>query len=99
VLERARLLLRENDHLPGPFCESLEHVCFLPAGRCVVSLAARSRPLRQSTNRLPRPARLKSSPRSDSLTTDSHGGRKEGAGPLEDPPHGAQDAPLALLTW
>ena len=26
VLERARLLLRENDHLPGPFCESLEHV-------------------------------------------------------------------------
>ena len=26
VLERPRLLLRENDHLPGPFCESLEHV-------------------------------------------------------------------------
>ncbi len=25
VLERPRLLLRENDHLPGPFCESLEH--------------------------------------------------------------------------
>jgi hypothetical protein len=25
VLERSRLLLRENDHLPGPFCESLEH--------------------------------------------------------------------------
>jgi hypothetical protein len=31
VLERSRLLLRENDHLPGPFCESLEHACFLPA--------------------------------------------------------------------
>src|SRR6185437_19034 len=30
VLERARLLLRENDHLPGPFCKSLEHGCFLP---------------------------------------------------------------------
>ena len=27
VLERPRLLLRENDHLPGPFCESLEHGC------------------------------------------------------------------------
>src|SRR5450759_4393782 len=25
VLERPRLLLRENDHLTGPFCESLEH--------------------------------------------------------------------------
>ncbi len=25
VLERSRLLLRENDHLAGPFCESLEH--------------------------------------------------------------------------
>src|SRR5207244_1904045 len=25
VLERPRLLLRKNDHLPGPFCESLEH--------------------------------------------------------------------------
>ena len=25
VLERSRLLLRENDHLSGPFCESLEH--------------------------------------------------------------------------
>src|ERR1019366_2381063 len=25
VLERSRLLLRENDHLPGPLCESLEH--------------------------------------------------------------------------
>ena len=25
VLERPRLLLRENDHLAGPFCESLEH--------------------------------------------------------------------------
>ena len=25
VLERSRLLLREDDHLPGPFCESLEH--------------------------------------------------------------------------
>ena len=30
VLERSRLLLRENDHLPGPFCESLEHCLFLP---------------------------------------------------------------------
>ncbi len=32
VLERPRLLLRENDDLPGPFCESLEHVrsSFLP---------------------------------------------------------------------
>ncbi len=30
VLERPRLLLRENDHLPGPFCESLEH-CVLPS--------------------------------------------------------------------
>jgi hypothetical protein len=27
VLERPRLLLRENDDLPGPFCESLEHCC------------------------------------------------------------------------
>ena len=26
VLERARLFLRENDHLPGALCESLEHV-------------------------------------------------------------------------
>ena len=26
VLERARLFLRENDHLPGSLCESLEHV-------------------------------------------------------------------------
>jgi hypothetical protein len=25
VLERARLFLRENDHLPGALCESLEH--------------------------------------------------------------------------
>jgi hypothetical protein len=25
VLERSRFLLRENDHLPGSFCESLEH--------------------------------------------------------------------------
>jgi hypothetical protein len=25
VLERSRLLLRENDDLTGPFCESLEH--------------------------------------------------------------------------
>jgi hypothetical protein len=33
VLERPRLLLRENDHLPGSFCESLEHArYFLPAG-------------------------------------------------------------------
>src|SRR4029077_16717175 len=31
VLERARLLLRKNDHLPGPFCKSLEHGVFLPA--------------------------------------------------------------------
>ena len=30
VLERPRLLLRENDHLPGPFCESLEH-CVIPS--------------------------------------------------------------------
>ena len=26
VLERARLLLGEHDHLPGPFGESLEHL-------------------------------------------------------------------------
>ena len=33
VLERARLLLGENDHLAGPFCESLEHLLsVLPAG-------------------------------------------------------------------
>jgi hypothetical protein len=33
VLERARFLLRENDDLPGPFRESLEHVLLvLPAG-------------------------------------------------------------------
>ncbi len=25
VLERTRLFLREDHHLPGPFCESLEH--------------------------------------------------------------------------
>ena len=32
VLERSRLLLRENDHLPGSFCESLEHLLLiLPA--------------------------------------------------------------------
>jgi hypothetical protein len=27
VLERARLFLRENDHLTGSLCESLEHDC------------------------------------------------------------------------
>jgi hypothetical protein len=32
VLERARLLLRENDHLPGSFCKSLEHGLF-PSSR------------------------------------------------------------------
>jgi hypothetical protein len=33
VLERSRFLLRENDHLAGPFCKSLEHVLLvLPAG-------------------------------------------------------------------
>src|SRR5207253_2756959 len=37
VLERPRLLLRKNDHLPGPFCESLEHVCILPAGAALWS--------------------------------------------------------------
>jgi hypothetical protein len=26
VLERSRLFLRENDHLPGSLCESLEHL-------------------------------------------------------------------------
>jgi hypothetical protein len=32
VLERTRLFLRENDHLPGPLCKSLEHLAyFLPA--------------------------------------------------------------------
>ena len=34
VLERARLLLRENDHLPGSFCKSLEHGLF-PSSRVV----------------------------------------------------------------
>ena len=34
VLERARLLLRENDHLPGPFCKSLEHGV-VPSSRVV----------------------------------------------------------------
>ena len=27
-------LVRENDHLPGPFCESLEHVDSFLRGRC-----------------------------------------------------------------
>src|SRR3712207_1551025 len=31
VLERARLFLRENDHLPGALCESLEHVLLGPS--------------------------------------------------------------------
>ena len=34
VLERPRLLLRKNDHLPGPFCESLEHGV-VPSSRAV----------------------------------------------------------------
>ena len=43
VLERPGFLLRENDHLAGPFCESLEHGCeFLPTG----VEAGRSRGLR-----------------------------------------------------
>ncbi len=33
VLERSRLLLRENDHLPGSLCKSLEHAAWsFPAG-------------------------------------------------------------------
>src|SRR6185312_5020402 len=32
VLQRPRLLLREDHHLPCPFREPLEHLCFLPAG-------------------------------------------------------------------
>ena len=38
VLERSRFLLRENDDLAGPFCESLEHVLLvLPAVRVEAS--------------------------------------------------------------
>ena len=38
VLERPRLLLRENDHLAGPFCKSLEHaVLSFLLGRCLQS--------------------------------------------------------------
>ncbi len=52
VLERARLLLRENDDLPGPFCESLEHgvrpSCADRAPRAYGPVA----PFRQSTNRV-----------------------------------------------
>ena len=32
VLERPRLLLGENDHLAGPFCESLEHAPMIASG-------------------------------------------------------------------
>jgi hypothetical protein len=31
VLERARLFLGKNDDLPGPLCESLEHLSLLPS--------------------------------------------------------------------
>src|ERR1035441_2668274 len=46
VLERSRLLLREYDHLPGPFGESLEH-CVIPSylGRCLKSFVVRMTPL------------------------------------------------------
>jgi hypothetical protein len=32
VLERASLVLGENDDLPGPFCESFEQKRVLPGG-------------------------------------------------------------------
>ena len=59
VLERARLLLRENDHLPGPFCESLEHRV-VPSCEDGASSAHMVvvRPWGQSTNRPTRPVRL-----------------------------------------
>ena len=55
VLERTRLLLRENDDLPGPFCESLEHgvrpSCAERKPRAYGPVA----PFRQSTNRVSGP--------------------------------------------
>jgi len=53
VLERARLLLREDDHLPGSFCKSLEHGV-VPSSRVVPqALFDPSYASRQSTNRPP----------------------------------------------
>jgi hypothetical protein len=70
VLERARLLLRENDHLPGAFCKSLEHASFLPARAAPqVSYVVWSRPVwtgsrpeMQSTNRPSGPVRVNRHP-------------------------------------
>ncbi len=58
VLERPRLLLRENDHLPGPFCESLEHrvVPSCEDGACCYVVVFR--PCGQSTNRPTGPVEL-----------------------------------------
>src|SRR4030095_5548539 len=46
VLERARLFLRENDHLPGALCESLEHVLLGPSygGKLVEFVGTRNCP-------------------------------------------------------